>query len=149
MCIRDRPGDLSDLEAYADAALDRFRNPGFDRPLSSISVTFRQFKTTVFPTFIAQAEANGIVHDRLIFLLAALIFYFHPANPSRQAAGENEVMSDIWKGESGNGGALVKEVLFTHELTASLETIPNLVERTAVFLEAIQKRGIIEVLREI
>ena len=153
------PGDLLELERYAEEVINRFRNPAIDHQLLSISLnSFTKFSMRVLPSLLAQVDRNGLVHERLAFALAALLFFYRGLKEEQEISlKDNEeviaLMRKIWEdGNSSKKGMvdLCRKVLSNQAWWGNdLTDIPQLVERTGHYLYAIDQRGIIESLKEL
>lgn len=63
--------------SYADAVLERFRNPFIKHKLASISMnSVSKFRARVLPSLLGSVEKKGTVPDAMAFSLAALIAFY-------------------------------------------------------------------------
>jgi len=66
-----------ELEAFADAVLDRFRNPFIKHQLASIVLnSISKFKVRVLPSLLAYQVANGKLPKNLTFAFACLLRFY-------------------------------------------------------------------------
>ena len=66
-----------ELNAFADAVLNRFRNPFIRHQLSAIALNgMTKFRTRLLPALLAQIEQSGKPSPRLSFALASLLAYY-------------------------------------------------------------------------
>src|SRR5690606_11117948 len=69
--------DRQELEDFADAVLDRFRNPFIKHMLSSIALnSISKFKVRVLPSLLAYVDINGKLPVHLTFALVCLIRFY-------------------------------------------------------------------------
>ena len=153
------PGDLLELERYAEEVINRFRNPAIDHQLLSISLnSFSKFSMRVLPSMLAQVDRNGLVHERLAYALAALLLFYRGLKEEKEIPlKDNEqvilFVRKVWEdGSYSKKGMeeLCRKVLSHQEWWGNgLSNIPHLVERTGHYLYAIDQQGIIESLKEL
>ena len=153
------PGDLMELERYAEEVINRFRNPAIDHQLLSISLnSFSKFGMRVLPSMLAQVDRNGLVHERLAYALAALLLFYRGLKEEKEIPLKDSeqvilFMRKVWEdGSLSKKGMeeLCRKVLAHQEWWGNgLSDIPHLVERTSHYLSAIDQRGIIESLKEL
>lgn len=66
-----------ELVNFADAVIDRFKNPFIKHYLMSISLNaMSKFKTRVLPSILQYKESRNRLPNRLVFSLAALIAFY-------------------------------------------------------------------------
>lgn len=152
------PGDLLELEKYAEEVINRFRNPAIDHQLLSISLnSFSKFSMRVLPSLV-QVDRNGLVYERLAFALAAMLLFYRGLNdeleiPLKDSEEVIVFMRKVW--QEGNGSKegmmdLCSKVLAKKNWWGNgLIDAPHLVERTGHYLYAIDQQGIIESLKEL
>jgi tagaturonate reductase len=153
------PGDVFELEKYAEEVINRFRNPAIEHQLSSITVnSFSKFKIRVLPSLLAQVDKHGTVPERLAYALAALFFYYRgwkggkeiPLNDNKEVVA---FMKSIWEAASFSREgmiALCVKILAQKEWWGiDLSAIPTLAEQTGSYLYAIDQVGIVESMKEI
>jgi len=70
----------AEKRAFAEAILERFRNPFIKHYLSSITLnSVSKFKVRVLPSLLESFKQTGVLPDALTFSLAALIKYYDGA----------------------------------------------------------------------
>src|SRR5690606_22033292 len=70
--------DQDELENFAEAVLDRFRNPFIKHMLSSIALnSISKFKVRVLPSLLEYVELKGKLPIHLTFALACLIRFYN------------------------------------------------------------------------
>ncbi len=153
------PGDLLELEHYAEEVINRFRNPAIDHQLISISLnSFPKFKARVIPSLLAQVDKNGLISPRFAYAFAALIFFYRGLRDGREIPlkDSEEVilfMRKVWgEGSYSKSGMeqLCRNVLANESWWGKdLTSIPNLVEWTSQYLYDIDQHGILESLAKL
>lgn len=153
------PGDLLELEQYAEEVINRFRNPAIDHQLISISLnSFSKFNARVVPSLLAQLDKSAVVSQRFAFALAALIFFYRGLKggkeiPLKDSEEVISFMRKVWEeGSYSKSGMedLCRKVLAKDQWWGKdLTTIPQLAEMTGEYLYAIDQHGIIETLKEL
>ncbi len=153
------PGDLLELEQYAEEVINRFRNPAIDHQLISISLnSFSKFNARVLPSLLAQLDKSGVVSQRFAYALAALIFFYRGLKGGKEIPlkDSEEVLSfmrKVWEeGSYSKSGMeeLCRKVLSKDQWWGKdLTTIPNLTEMTRDYLYEIDQHGILDSLKEL
>src|SRR5690606_22596762 len=98
--------DRQELEQFAQAVLDRFRNPFIKHMLSSIALnSISKFKVRVLPSLLAYVDLKGTLPVHLTFALACLIrFYKSQWNgqelPVKDDAEVVAKFNALWQGAS-------------------------------------------------
>lgn len=152
------PGDLAELEKYAEVVINRFRNPAIEHQLHLISFnSFSKFVVRVLPSIIAQVDKNGFASPRLTYALASFLYFYRGVTPDghRHTLKDNEEfisqMKNYWEaaGDSAEGfEQLANSVLSrTDWWGEDISAVPNLVERTASFMLSIHRQGVVESLK--
>lgn len=140
-----------DLEGFANAVLDRFRNPFIHHRLISISLnSVAKFRERVLPSLLAYAEQKGALPPALCLSFASLIQFYqgrfgdqeYPLNDQPWAT---EFMHDAWKkcdGSPESVSDLVSTVLnWERAWNRSLADVPGLQELLARYLLLMQREG--------
>jgi tagaturonate reductase len=153
--ISTLPGDLIELEKFAEEVIIRFRNPAIDHQLIAIThESFSKFSVRVIPSLLAYVEKNGTVPERIAYSIAALLFFYRgEGRPLNDRDDLISFMSQAWK-ETGSSISSMKniceKVFARQDLWGSdLTRVPHLVERTAHYLFDINQKGIIESLKNL
>jgi tagaturonate reductase len=153
--------DLSkeELEDFAGAVIDRFRNPFIKHYLMSISLnSMSKFETRVLPSILEYKNRKGELPSRLVFSLAALIdFYKGERNGEKIAVADDkeiiDVYSSLWGAHNGSEESLVKivkEVLSLERVwKMDLNKVEGLTEMVSDYLIKIEKFGMKEALHEV
>ncbi len=153
------PGDVVELEIYAEEVINRFRNPAIEHLLTSIAVnSFLKFKIRVLPSLPAQVEKSGVVPDRPAYALAALFFYYRGLKGGKEIhlSDSEEIiltMKSLWCDASFSKKGMIElcaKILSRKEWWGQdLSTIPTLAEQTGAYLYSIDQLGIVESMKEI
>ena len=153
------PGELVELEKYAEEVISRFRNPAINHQLLSISLnSFSKFAVRVLPSLLAQSDKNGMMADRLIYSFAALIYFYGGLKNGKAITlkDSDEViafMAHAWEEAAPSKRGmedLCRKVLAKKEWWGKdLTEVPQLVEHTARHLFEISRRGVLESLKEL
>jgi tagaturonate reductase len=136
-----------ELVQFADAVLDRFRNPYIKHQLKSIALnSISKFKVRVLPSLLKYAEDNGVFPCNLTFAFACLIrFYKGTWKGIHTPINDDQDIIDFFK-QAWNIKdkskmlclILSKEEYWGQDLTE----IPDLLETLFVALEEIEKNDI-------
>lgn len=153
------PGDLLELEQYAEEVINRFRNPAIDHQLISISLnSFSKFNARVLPSLLAQLDKSGVVSPRFAYAFASLIFFYRGLKGGKEIPlkDSDEVltfMRKVWEeGSYSKSGMeeICRKVLAQQPWWGKdLTTIPHLAEMTAGYLYEIDQHGILDSLKEV
>jgi tagaturonate reductase len=152
------PGDIRELEKYADDVINRFRNPAIDHKLEHIALnSFSKYKVRVLPSLIDNMERNGHVPERLSFTFAALLYYYRGHGEGKQFTLNDSpevisLMKKAWSSAelSEAGTAFVcQQVLFDPYWGVDLKKYPQLVERICQQLYSIVSKGLMESLKNL
>ena len=143
--------DLSEeeLQEFADAVFDRFRNPFIKHLLSSIALnTVSKFKVRVLPSLLAFEKEYNRLPENLTFALACLIRFYKGtykgrALPIKDDAAVVAFFNEAWQTE--DYAKVAQKVLsnvgfWDQDLTA----ISGLEQKVAIALELIEEHGVEE-----
>ena len=143
--------DLSEeeLQEFADAVFDRFRNPFIKHLLSSIALnTVSKFKVRVLPSLLAFEKEYNRLPENLTFALACLIRFYKgtykgKALPIKDDAAVVAFFNEAWQTE--DYAKVAQKVLsnvgfWDQDLTA----ISGLEQKVAIALELIEEHGVEE-----
>lgn len=92
-----------ELEQFAAAVMERFRNPYVQHFLMSISLnSISKFKTRDLPTLTAYIEQTGKLPQKLVFSLAALIAFYKGERSGEPIALNDDIavlqqLAELWK----------------------------------------------------
>lgn len=144
---------------YAEATLERFRNPFVRHELAAISLnSVSKWSVRVLPSLKDYVAERNCLPPRLVFSLAALLTFYHG---KRNGAGEYEgrresgpyiirdapevveSISSAWERANGDPAALAGTLLSDEKLWGeNLRLVPGLAEETARQLAAIREKGV-------
>ena len=161
--------DKDMLTEFAAAVVERFRNPFIKHYLLSILLnSSSKFKTRVLPSILEYQAQFGILPERLVFSLAALITVYKngvvdgSAMQARRDAGAFTLQDDDWAlaffahtwaeydGTAAGAEKVAAAVLGNTRLCGrDLNAVPGLTEKTAAYLQRIATDGIKAVAQQI
>lgn len=144
---------------YAEATLERFKNPFVRHELISIALnSVSKWKVRVLPSLKDYQTITGALPQRLVFSLAALLMFYHGSKPvdgcstgKRNAENypirdSSDVLNEFsvaWNDLTYDLPALASRILSNTKLwDEDLTLVDGLVEMTAKQLHSIQKYGI-------
>jgi len=145
--------------AFAEAVLERFRNPHIKHALLSITLnTLSKYAVRVLPSLLEYHRLNGTVPARLSFSLAALIRFYRPAGTDANGSvGEYdgrrypiqdvpEVLSafrTLWETHGSDHAALAEAVLSRNDWWGTdLRNVSGLSAAVRQYLDRIASGGI-------
>lgn len=139
--------DRNELEDFAIAVLDRFRNPFIRHQLASIALnSFSKFKVRVLPSLLAYTNQNGKLPPRLTFAFACLLRFYKgdwqgTALPVQDDAGIVGRMQNLW--DDGDAMELLSDILSDTALWGlDLTTVPGLMEALHLALTQLDRHGV-------
>ena len=148
-----------ELESFANAVLDRFKNPFIRHELISISLnSMSKFETRVLPSILEYKNRKNELPAKLTFSLAALIaFYKGKRNgegiPLSDDADILELYDKLWKGYNDTENYLeyiVTTILANEKVwKMNLNEISGLTEAVTKYLFIIEKQGMKAALQEV
>ena len=153
--------DLADdeLAEFADAVIDRFKNPFIKHYLMDISLnSMSKFKTRVLPSLIEYVNRKDRLPQKLVFSLASLIYFYKgDRNGEKIELLDNpeylQKLEELWGSYDETDQYMeyiVEEVLGLEELwETNLNGIKNLKDEVSRYLIDIQKNGLQNAIREI
>ena len=138
-----------ELEIFAEAVFDRFRNPFIKHQLASIALnSIAKFKVRVLPSLLEYVKRTDVLPMRTVFTFACLIRFYKgtwngkelPINDDKEIVAE---MAAIWKLDSLE--EIVSQVLGkTAYWDEDLNKIEGLTQAIATYLQRIDEYGIKE-----
>ena len=141
-----------ELASFAQAVINRFRNPFIQHQLLSIALnSMTKFRTRLLPQLLAYQEKNNTLPVNLTFALAALIaFYRGKRNddviPLQDDAFWLALFSDAWQKVAQQDMSLTELVQLVLQQSAhweqDLTQVTGLVERVTEQLESIERHGV-------
>lgn len=139
--------DKAELKEFADAVLDRFRNPFIKHLLSSIALnSIDKFKVRVLPSLLGYIKSHGKVPTHLAYSFACLIRFYKgtwnnqplPVNDSEEIVS---AFAAIWQ-SSSNAEVVQKTLSNTTFWDEDLTKVESLSEALVVALNEIENNGI-------
>lgn len=98
--------EKEELDAFAEAVFDRFKNPFIHHQLSSIALnSISKFKVRVLPSLVAFVNKKNHLPKRIVFAFACLIRFYKGSYSDRQMPinDANDIvaeMAEIWTSDS-------------------------------------------------
>ncbi len=141
------PMEKAELDSFAEAVLDRFRNPFIKHKLADIALnSISKFKVRVLPSLLQFESKNGYLPTHLTFALACLIRFYKgtwngeqlPIKDSDDIVAE---FKSIWKADTMKevATAALQNTEFWDE---DLTKINTLTEAITLALDEIEANGI-------
>ncbi len=154
--------DREMLNGFAHSVIERFENPFITHYLLSILLnSSSKFKTRNLPSLLAYHQQNGILPEKLVFSLAALITVYKdgiiegPAMKARRAAGEFVMKDDLptlefcaaaWRdydGSAQSAAKVARAILGNTGIWGTdLNAVPGLTSMVTAYLYDICEHGI-------
>lgn len=146
----------AELKQFADDVLDRFNNPFVDHQVTSIMLnSFPKFETRDLPGLKEYLRRTGSLPEGLVLGLAAIITYYKggqradgtPIVPNDSPEIMN-LLTTLWA--TGSTRAVAEGVLAADFIwKEDLNRIPNLTDQVTAYLNAIQEKGMLQVVEGI
>ncbi|MDR1343615.1 MAG: tagaturonate reductase [Prevotellaceae bacterium] len=144
----------AELEAFADAVLDRFRNPFVKHFVTSIMLnSFPKFKTRDLPGIKIYLERKGCLPKALVLGLAAICVYYRGGKRGNDVIAPNDdkmvldLLTALWAlndAEKVAMGVLAATKIWGGE---DLNEIPGLTDLLAQNISSILSKGMVETVR--
>lgn len=145
-----------ELQQYALDVLERFNNPYVDHAVTSIMLnSFPKYETRDLPGLKTYLSREGKLPEGLVLGLAAILTYYKgdTRTDGTKAVPEDakeilELLKTLWATGSYRQvaeGVLKAEAIWKEDLNQ----IPGLTDRVTYYLEAIQEKGMLTVIKEI
>jgi len=142
----------AELKEFANAVLDRFRNPFIKHLLMSISLnSWSKFETRVLPSILEYKKRKGTIPAHLAFSLAATIVFYKGKRGNETIALNDDptiiaLLKNAWAKADGSDAslkAIVTEVLgYEKNWKTNLNDVQGLNEAVTKQLISIEKNGI-------
>ncbi|MDF2615510.1 MAG: altronate oxidoreductase [Sedimentibacter sp.] len=146
-----------ELNDFAHAVLDRFKNPFIDHYLMSISLnSMSKFKTRVLPSILQYQKIYDSLPKRLVFSLAALIAFYKGDRDGVQIDLKDDeetiaLFKRLWANYDGTKQGLenlVAKVLgYVKNWEMDLNEVDNLCRQVTDYLEVILEKGMQEAVK--
>lgn len=150
------PGELNELEKYADEVINRFRNPAIEHKLESITLnSFSKFVVRVLPSLIDNIERNGRIPERLSFIMACLIYFYRGDVKGiviKDSAEVVTLMQSVWAQHDLSSAPvfeLCQSILSQSIWGVNLSEYPQLIKRVSEHLHVITSQGVLKSLQAI
>lgn len=154
-------GDEAELTAFADAVVERFKNPYVKHALLSISLnSVSKWKARCLPSVLDYYKEKNELPERLTFSLAALMAFYS----SKELAGDcligtrdgekyeihddMKVLEFFGKSSGKDAKVFVREFLEEGFLGTEILDVEGFVEKVSDYLEEIRKCGMRETVRK-
>lgn len=146
----------TELEAFAEAVIDRFLNPSIYHKLISISLnSTSKFRTRLLPSLLAYVDRRGTLPPRIVLALAALVVFY-----KGEWQGEKIELQDdpdrlaffrtLWEEKENDPLGLARAVLGQEEWwEQDLNEVRDLSEMLARYIELICKKGMYKTLLQL
>lgn len=139
--------DREELQIFANAVLDRFRNPFIKHYLASIALnSIAKFKVRALPSLLLYQKSHGKLPPRLAFALACLLrFYKGEWNGKQLPVTDDKTIKahfiELWK--QNDMRHVVDSTLANKDYWGlDLRTVPGLSDTLVMALSAIEKMGV-------
>jgi tagaturonate reductase len=145
----------AELEAFANAVLDRFRNPFVKHFVTSIMLnSFPKFKTRDLPGLKIYLERKGLLPEGIVLGLAGIITYYKGGKrgdveivPNDDAAIV-DLLKNLWA--TGSIQKVAEGVLGAEFIWGEdLNKVPGLTAKVAQFLASIEEKGMLATVKTI
>ena len=145
----------AELEAFANAVLDRFRNPFVKHFVTSIMLnSFPKFKTRDLPGLKIYLERKGVLPEGIVLGLAGIITYYKGGKrgdveivPNDDAA-IIDLLKNLWA--TGSIQKVAEGVLGAEFIWGEdLNKVPGLTAKVAQFLASIEEKGMLATVKTI
>jgi tagaturonate reductase len=144
-------GTEKELKSFANKILERFRNPYIRHQWQSIALNaMSKWETRNLPTLLNYYETHGMLPQKIVFSLAAMIAYFKgEANGVSYKIQDDQWIIDFYKeawdscdGRPISIQALVQKVLKLEKVwKCDLNKVPNLTISVTCYLFLIEQVG--------
>jgi len=141
-----------ELIEFADSTIERFKNPYIEHKLLSISLnSMSKYKTRVLPSILEYRKRKGKLPRRLVFSLAALIFFYrgNRGDEGIDLSDEPNILelyNKLWtkyEESQENLGDIVEKILGLESLwEMNLNEVEGLAEQVLFYLKDIVEKGL-------
>ncbi|GMQ60061.1 tagaturonate reductase [Vallitalea sediminicola] len=146
----------SELYDFANAVIDRFKNPYINHYLISIALnSISKYKTRVLPSLLIYIKEQNELPKKLIFSLASLI-YFYKGNINGELIGLNddksiiEEFNNLWNIQKASYEIIAAAILSNKSYwDIDLTEIDGLEKLVVHYLEIIDKEGMHIAIKEV
>lgn len=148
-----------ELEEFASAVFERFRNPFVKHYLMSIALnSFSKYETRVLPSLLEYLSRTKNLPKHLVFSLAALLAFYRGKRGEQNIDLKDEqdvldLMKNAWASCDGTENALRelvrKALAFEPVWKKNLNLVPGLTDAVAKYLIEIERDGIREAVNRV
>jgi len=148
-----------ELVEFADAIIERFKNPYVKHYLMSISLnSMSKYKTRDLPSLTEYLKRKGELPKKLVFSLAALIEFYKGKRGTEDIKLEDdkdilELYKGLWSQFDGTNEGLKNIVIsilgYEKNWGMNLNEITNLTDEVTKYLISIEKLGMKEAIKEV
>lgn len=144
-----------ELEAFASAVLDRFRNPFVKHFVTSIMLnSFPKFKTRDLPGLKIYLERKGALPEGIVLGLAGIVTYYKGGKRGEDEIVPNDdaaiidLLKNLWA--TGSIPKIAEGVLGAEFIWGEdLNTVPGLTAKLVHFLASIEEKGMLATVKTI
>lgn len=149
----------SELESFASAVIERFRNPFVKHYLSSISLnSMSKFQTRDLPTLLEYVNRKGELPKKMVFGLSALIEFY------KGRRGEEEIKlqddqhildfyAELWESYNGSKEGLhevaTKVLGYEKHWGSNLNEVPGLTDLVTEYLSLLEEVGVKQAIKQV
>jgi tagaturonate reductase len=148
--------DKDELNNFADAVINRFKNPYVKHFLMSISLnSMSKYKTRILPQVLSYEKKNGKLPPKLVFALASLIRFYKGERDGEVIKTSDddhilEMYDNLWNNFDGNYINMAHTILSMEEhWETDLSQINCMTETLAKYIESIDTKGMREAIKEV
>ena len=151
--------DETELLEFADAVINRFKNPYVEHFLKAISLnSMTKYKTRILPQLLNYKKKTGELPKKLVFSLASMIrFYKGDRNGEIIDLKDDrwilDLYSDLWNkfdGTDDDYKKIINEILgLESHWDINLNTVEGLAEQLFVYLKTIDQLGMKRAIKEV
>lgn len=148
--------DRGELEEFAAAVINRFKNPYVKHFLMAISLnSTSKYKTRILPQVLSYYEINKELPKNLLFALAAMIRFFKGDRDGEVINTSDDqkfldMYSKVWSEFDGDYTKVVTPILSMEDhWDVDLSKIDGMTEMVARYVEVIDTKGMKEAIKEV
>jgi tagaturonate reductase len=146
----------AELEAFAEAVVDRFLNPSIYHKLISIALnSTSKFRTRLLPSLLGYVEKFSELPPRIVLALAALIVFYKgewqgEVIDLQDDADRLEFFRSLWATEDDDPANIAKAILGQEAWWGQdLNQIEGLTERLSKYIQLICGKGMYRTLLQL
>ncbi|WP_113674919.1 tagaturonate reductase [Vallitalea guaymasensis] len=150
----------AELDNFANAVIDRFKNPYIEHYLISIALnSISKYKTRVLPSLLSYKEDKNELPQKLVFSLAGLIYFYKgnidgeiiPLNDDKNILDNFNNLWNTYKASQKGSYEIIASTILSNKAywDIDLTQINGLKELVAHYLEIIDKQGMQKAIKEV